>query len=211
MAHARLIDGDFIFSPPPTVTLKNLLPFDLVVILFQGEFGKGKFLPFANLGPYQEKTLKSPGTSYETKIAAMKSQQSASLLTNPIYYARGDSRQPKYYFGSVTWNSTEMDTNIYNLYADIPGLRIYNHFPFEVTIRFRNLIFKVPSKGWRNYVGGSPGIVYFDNQGSGLAIGDVFLASISGPSSQDSIKLMEFKIPNRLVKNIHLGSTSTAT
>jgi hypothetical protein len=200
MAHPRLIDGDKIFQPQPTIELVNLLPFEITVILLQGEFGNGKFRPLAKLGRYENKSVSFPGTSYETKIASMLTPQSTSLLTDPIYFGRGS---PKYFFGAVAWNSTEMDTNIYNLYADISGIRIYNHFPFEVTLGYRNLTFQVPPKGWRDYVGGSPGVIYFDNQGSGLTIGDVFNVSTARNG-----QLVQFKIVNRIAKNVHIGMTS---
>jgi hypothetical protein len=200
MAHPRLIDGDKIFNPQPVIELQNIMPFQIVVILLEGEFGKGSYSILATLRANESKSVAFPGTSYDTKIASIQSTQSKALLTEPIYFGRGAT---KYFFGAVAWNSSEMDTNMYNLYADISGVRIYNHFPFEVQLNYRNLVFKVPPKGWRDYVGGSPGVIYFDNQGSGLTIGDLFDVVIPKQGL-----LLQFKIPNRLSKCIHIGMTS---
>lgn len=196
----RLIDGDFILYPPKETELVNLLPFEITVILFQGEYGRGRFQVIAKLGKYQTKSIPFPGTSYETKIACTRGDE-APLLTMPIYFGRGAL---KYFFGGVSWNSTEMDTNMYNLYADLPGIRIYNHFPFQVQINYKNMVFNVKANSWRGFIGGSPSIIYFDNQGQGLDVGDVFDVSLSGYGN-----ITQFKIANRYVRNVHLGVTST--
>jgi hypothetical protein len=196
----RLIDGDFILDPPPTAELVNLLPFEITVIIFQGEYGKGRFQPVAKLGKYETKIIQFPGTSYETKISCTRGDE-AALLTMPIYFGR---KWSKYFFGACSWNSDGMDTNMYNLYADLPGLRIYNHFPFPIKVQYKNMVFNIGGNTWRGFIGGSPGVIYFDNQGQGLDVGDVFDVSLPGYGM-----VTQFKIPNRYIRNIHLGATST--
>ena len=122
-------------------------------------------------------------------------------LTMPVQFGYAD----KYFFGSVSWNSFEMDTNGYNLYADMPGLRIYNHFPFGITVNYKNLSFQVGPNSWDGYIGGSKGVIYFDNQGNGIDVGDTFNVTVD----ERAKPLIEFKIPNKYVRNVHIGMTST--
>jgi len=203
----RLIDGDFILDPPKTVELVNLLPFNVTVIIFDGEYGRGTFKPIAKLAKNSSKIINFPGTSYETKISCTRGDE-AALLTMPIYFGRtsgprGD-QQLKYYFGAVSWNSTGMDTDTYNLYADLPGLRIYNHFPFAVQVQYQDKIFNIGAESWRGYIGGSAGVIYFDNQGEGISVGDRFEVSLPGYGV-----VTQFSIPNRYARCIHIGATST--
>jgi hypothetical protein len=203
----RLIDGDFILDPPKTVELVNLLPFDVTVIIFEGEYGRGRFKPIAKLAKHSSKMIAFPGTSYETKISCTRGDE-AALLTMPIYFGRnagprGDANL-KYYFGAVSWNSTGMDTDTYNLYADMPGLRIYNHFPFAVQIQYQNKLFNIAANSWRGYIGGSPGVIYFDNEGLGISVGDRFNISLPGYGVVN-----EVSIANSKVRNLHIGATST--
>lgn len=205
----KLTDGDRILNPPKSVALANLLPFGITVILMRGEPGSGIFKPLATVPAGRTISVPYPGSSYDTKITCIKGTTNdvegiASLppLTKPIYFGSSS----KYFFGAFAWNSVEMDTNGYNLYADIPGIRIHNHFPYPIEVTYKNLVFTLGKGSWRSFVGGSPGIVYFDNQGNGVDVGDTFSVNIL---DERKIKAGEFKIPNRYVRNVHIGVTST--
>jgi hypothetical protein len=203
----RLIDGDYILNPTKTVELTNLMPFDVMVILFEGEYGQGRFKPLARLGKLQSKVVPFPGTSYDTKISCVREGE-AALLTMPIYFGRNtsprDTQNLKYFFGAVSWNSTGMDTDTYNLYADVIGIRVYNHFPFAVQVQYKNQTFNIGANSWRGYIGGSPGVIYFTNQGQGIDVGDTFDVTIQGYGV-----VTQFMVPNKFAKNIHIGATST--
>jgi hypothetical protein len=210
IAYYKLTDGDRLMNPPPMVSFQNLLPFSITAILKQGDGPNGQFKPLVTLGAKERKSIVSPGANYEVYLSSVKAENEAEAislakegqyLTMPIKF--GTSSQ--YYFGGVAWNSFEMDTNMYNLYADLPGVRVINHFPFPVYVQYKNLAFTIPKGSWENnYSMGSTSQVYFDNQGSGLMVGENFTVKAL------ETKLYDFKIPNRFVRNIHLGVTNTA-
>ena len=196
------MDGDKILSPPDEVSLVNLLPMKISVILVEGNYGESRVQPIAFLEPYGNTKIKYPGSFYGTQITCVKEKDYLSVpLTMPIQF--GDSK--KYFFGGTSFNSFSADVNGYNLYADLPGVYIQNHFPFPITLTYRNLSFDIGENSWRDYKGGSEGIIYFDNQGQGLSVGSEFTVFMKkeGGGSQ---KLMEFKIPNKYVRNIHTGT-----
>jgi len=211
LTYQRLLHGDKILDPPKFTTLVNLLPFDIVPILLQGDYGNGQFKPISYLKAGQTLSIPSPPTSLGTKITCIKAPNSSGTivakipnempLTMPIQFGYAE----KYFFGAVAWNSFDMDTNGYNLYADMPGIRIYNHFPFEVTVNYKNISFQIGPDSWRDYLGGSKGMVYFDNQGNGIDVGDVFNVTVA----EKTKPLVEFKIPNKNSRNVHIGMTST--
>lgn len=195
----KLTDGDKLLNPPKQVTFVNLLPFPIKVILLQGEYGVGRYMPLTEMKPKETKIIDYPGSGYGTKITCVRELNDEAPTTMPVQFGYSN----KYWFGGVSWNTTEMDTNGYNLYADLPGLRIYNHFPFAVQIAYKNVTFDIGAGTWRGFVGGSPGVVYFDNQGNGLDVGDTFYVKTS-----EWKQLANFTIPNRYTRNIHIGTTS---
>lgn len=106
--------------------------------------------------------------------------------------------------GSVVYDIGGPGENFHNLYADIPGVHVVNHFPFVVDVHYKgNLAAKVAPYDGLRYLGGSAATIYFNNSGDGLNFLDVIEFY-----QQDGPFLYKVALNDTHVQNIHIGVVS---
>ena len=115
-----------------------------------------------------------------------------------------DPKYKKILVGTAVYDIGGPGQNFHNLYADIPGIHIINHFPFPVNIYYKgNLAAQVEKYDGLTYQGGSWATVYFNNTGDGFRFMDVIsFEKYNGPFLY-SIQLIDTHI-----QNIHIGVMS---
>ena len=114
---------------------------------------------------------------------------------------------PKYktvLVGTATYDIGGPGENFHNLYADISGVHIINHFPFPVNIHYKgNLAAQVGKYDGLTYQGGSWATVYFNNTGAGFRFMDVIsFSKYKGPF------LYSVQLNDTHIQNIHIGVMS---
>jgi len=115
-----------------------------------------------------------------------------------------DPKYKKILVGTATYDIGGPGQNFHNLYADIPGVHIINHFPFPVNIHYKgNLAAQVGKYDGLTYQGGSWATVYFNNTGDGFRFGDVIsFLKHNGPF------LYSVQFNDTHIQNIHIGVMS---
>ena len=114
---------------------------------------------------------------------------------------------PKYktvLVGTAIYDIGGPGENFHNLYADIGGVHIINHFPFPVNIHYKgNLAAQVGKYDGLTYQGGSWATVYFNNTGAGFRFMDVIsFSKYKGPF------LYSVQLNDTHIQNIHIGVMS---
>lgn len=112
-----------------------------------------------------------------------------------------DPKYKKVLVGTATYDIGGPGGNFHNLYADIAGVHIINHFPFPVNIYYKgNLAAQVGKYDGLTYQGGSWATVYFNNTGDGFRFGDVVsFWKYNGPF------LYSVQFNDTHIQNIHIG------
>ena len=114
---------------------------------------------------------------------------------------------PKYktvLVGTATYDIGGPRANFRNLYADIAGVNIINHFPFPVNVYYKgNLAAQVGRYDGLTYQGKSWASLYFDNTGDGFKFMDILSFS-----KYDGPFLYSVQLNDTHLQNIHLGVMS---
>jgi hypothetical protein len=188
MSYSNLTSSSEVYSHPSFVvkrTVRNAAPMTLEVTVYKPD---GKQLSFS-LDPYQTKYLDVPDGS--GLVAGSK------LLEMPPYTVRPPDRTLILGgIGADSWG----DVNNHVLYADLPGVFIFNHFKFPVEVHYRdNLVARIRGSTSERDVPS----VYFTNSRNGLLVDDEL-----GFGTRGKV-FMTTKIYNAYIRNMHLGSITS--
>lgn len=195
---------------------------------------QGKPWVFENMTPfdiffvYQPLHISPLGTNLEyvpAKLGTLKKNQTKSFLRDSkgrILEAGGviiadqpelrdkyvlDPQYKRVRIGTAVYDIGGPGENFFNLYADIAGVHITNHFPFPINIYYQgNLVAWADKYDGLQYLGGSAAVIYFNNNGEGLNFLDILsFHQTDGPF------LYKVKLNDTHIQNIHVGVIAPAS
>ena len=153
------------------------------------------------LGDKQKKTLNKDAKGRVLKAGGVVEVDPPVLLEKYVL----DPKYKTVLVGTATYDiGGPRSSNFHNLYADIAGVNIINHFPFPVNIHYKgNLAAQVGKYDGLTYQGKSWATLYFNNTGAGFRFMDVIsFSKYKGPF------LYSVQLNDTHIQNIHIGVMS---